>query len=246
MSVVMALQALGLHFKNPVLCASGTCGYGQELAGLLETAPHDILTPLTSRLERIYLRNGKPVKLAGGNVHHDNGPLGAMAFDRAEERRVELMKAHGFNAIRTAHNPPSSVFLDACDRLGMLVMDEAFDCWRDGKNPHDYHVVFDDWWQRDLSAMVLRDRNHPSVIMWSIGNEVVERDGYGEGYALAHRLADHVRAVDPTRPVTAAIEVYEYRFWRPFQCTSQIDESGAIMPVWSISPASTLGVAKCG
>jgi hypothetical protein len=89
---------------------------------------------------------------------------------------VELMKAHGFNAIRTAHNPPSSAFLDACDRLGMLVMDEAFDQWERQKaaNAQDYHLHFADWWQRDLSSMVLRDRNHPSVIMWSIGNEIPE------------------------------------------------------------------------
>ena len=119
--------------------------------------------------------NGEPVKLKGGCLHHDNGLLGACAIDRAEERRVELMKAHGFNAIRTSHNPPSSAFLDACDRLGMLVMDEAFDWWERQKNAQDYHLYFNDWWQRDLDSMVLRDRNHPSVILWSIGNEIPER-----------------------------------------------------------------------
>ena len=87
-------------------------------------------------------------------MHHDNGPLGAAAIDRAEERRVELMKASGFNAIRTSHNPPSAAFLDACDRLGVLVIDEAFDCWEKGKNPDDYHRFFKDWWERDLAAMV--------------------------------------------------------------------------------------------
>ncbi len=155
--------------------------------------------------EKGFLLNGVPTLLKGGCVHHDNGILGSASYARSEERKVEIHKASGFNAIRCAHNPPAPAFLDACDRLGMLVIDEAFDCWREGMNNGDYHVAFDDWWQRDLEAMVFRDRNHPSIILWSIGNEVVERDGYGEGYALAHRLADHVRAVDPTRPVTAAI-----------------------------------------
>ena len=116
--------------------------------------------------------NGKTYKLAGGCIHDDNGVLGACAFDRAEERKVELLKAAGFNALRTAHNPPSPALLDACDRLGMLVLDEAFDCWVNGKNTYDYHVVFKDWWQRDIDSMVMRDRNHPAVVMWSIGNEI--------------------------------------------------------------------------
>jgi len=148
--------------------------------------------------------NGEPTELRGGCVHHDNGPLGAASYDRAEERKVELLKANGFNAVRCAHNPPAPAFLDACDRLGMLVIDEAFDCWRNGKNVADYHATFDDWWRRDIDAMIVRDRNHPSVIMWSIGNEVVERE-LPEGARLARVLADHVRSVDPTRPVTAGV-----------------------------------------
>jgi beta-galactosidase len=148
--------------------------------------------------------NSEVVKLKGGCLHHDNGLLGACAIDRAEERRVELMKAHGFNAIRTSHNPPSSAFLDVCDRLGMLVMDEAFDQWERQKNAQDYHLYFADWWQRDLSAMVLRDRNHPSVIMWSIGNEIPER-AQPRGVELAKQLTEYIRTLDPTRPVTAAI-----------------------------------------
>ena len=152
-----------------------------------------------------FLLNGQMVKLKGGCVHHDNGILGAASFPRSEARKVEVLKASGFNAIRCAHNPPSPAMLEACDRLGMLVMDEAFDCWRIGKNPYDYHVVFDDWWQRDLDNMLLRDRNHPSVIIWSIGNEVLERDGRSGGEAIARMLAERVRLVDPTRPVTSAI-----------------------------------------
>jgi beta-galactosidase len=155
--------------------------------------------------ERGFLLNGVPTLLKGGCVHHDNGILGAASYARSEARKVELLKASGFNAIRCAHNPPAPAFLDACDRLGMFVIDEAFDCWRDGKNHGDYHVAFDDWWQRDLDAMLYRDRNHPSIIIWSIGNEVKERDGSGGGYEISRRLAEHVRAVDPTRPVTAAI-----------------------------------------
>ena len=155
--------------------------------------------------EEGFALNGEPTLLRGGCVHHDDGVMGAASYDRAEERKVELLKASGYNAVRCAHNPPAPAFLDACDRLGMLVIDEAFDCWREGKNPYDYHVAFADWWQRDLESMVRRDRNHPSVIMWSIGNEVGERNGRSDGEAWAHRLADHIRALDPTRPITAAI-----------------------------------------
>ena len=116
--------------------------------------------------------NGVETKMRGGCVHHANGILGSAAIDRADERRVELLKRHGYNAIRTSHNPPSPAFLDACDRLGVLVMNEAFDCWAQGKLPNDYHLYFKKWWKRDLATMVLRDRHHPSIVMWSIGNEV--------------------------------------------------------------------------
>jgi beta-galactosidase len=166
--------------------------------------------------EHGFLLNGKPLKLKGDCVHHDNGVLGAASYGRAEERKVALHKASGYNAIRCAHNPPAPSFLDACDRLGMLVIDEAFDCWQQGKNPYDYHVVFDDWWQRDIASMVRRDRNHPSVILWSIGNEVLERDGRSNGVAVAQMLAGEVRRLDPTRPITAALcNVWgQERTWR--------------------------------
>ena len=149
--------------------------------------------------------NGIPLKLKGGNVHHDCGLIGAAAYNRAEERKVELLKESGYNAVRCAHNPPSPGFLDACDRLGMLVMDEAFDCWREGKVPNDYNMYFEDWWERDMASMILRDRNHPSIIMWSTGNEIGERDGRSEGYSYARRLADYVRSLDNTRAVTNGI-----------------------------------------
>lgn len=151
-----------------------------------------------------FLLNGVPTTLRGGCVHHDNGPLGSACIDRAEERRVELLKKNGYNAIRTSHNPVSPAFLDACDRLGVLVMDEAFDCWEHGKNSDDYHVYFDEWWERDLASMVKRDINHPSVIIWSIGNEIPMRRS-AAGYALAHTLANRTRLLDPTRPVTSAV-----------------------------------------
>lgn len=148
--------------------------------------------------------NGKTVKINGGCVHHDNGCLGAAAFDRAEERKVELLKAGGFNAVRTSHNPPSEAFLDACDKLGLLVMDESFDCWKIGKNNNDYAKYFNQWWQRDLEAMVSRDLNHPSIIMWSIGNEIPER-GKPEAVKTAAMLIDALKKIDNTRPVTSAV-----------------------------------------
>ena len=145
--------------------------------------------------------NGKTYKLAGGCIHADNGVLGACAFDRAEERKIELLKAAGFTAVRTAHNPPSPALLDACDRLGMLVLDEAFDCWVRGKNTYDYHVIFKDWWQRDLDLMIRRDRNHPAVVMWSIGNEIPGVfDAMGNEYSP--KLVDEIHSLDTTRPVT--------------------------------------------
>jgi len=162
--------------------------------------------------------NGQPVLLRGGCVHHDNGPLGSATIDRAEERRVEIIKGFGFNAIRTSHNPPSKQCLDACDRQGMLVIDEAFDMWQREKNPQDYHLFFDENWRSDLSAMELRDRNHPSVFMWSIGNEINERaDPYG--LELTRAMSALVHQLDPTRPVTAAIcEFWDHR-GRPWEAT---------------------------
>jgi beta-galactosidase len=151
-----------------------------------------------------FMLNGVSMKLKGGCVHNDNGPLGSKTYDRAEERRIEILKASGYNAIRCSHNPPSPAFLDACDRLGMLVMDEAFDMWRLGNNAQDYHLYFDEWWQRDIESMILRDRNHPSVIMWSIGNEIRDMED-PKVIAVAKMLGDHIRRMEPTRPVTAAV-----------------------------------------
>jgi beta-galactosidase len=154
--------------------------------------------------EKGFLLNGKHVILRGACIHHDNGLLGAVAIDRADQRRVEILKSNGFNAIRTSHNPPSQGFLDACDRAGMLVMDEAFDMWENPKRPDDYHKFFREWHERDLRSMVRRDRNHPSVIIWSIGNEISERAD-SSGLRIARELISIVKDEDRSRPVTNAI-----------------------------------------
>ncbi|MFZ2341251.1 MAG: glycoside hydrolase family 2 TIM barrel-domain containing protein [Bacteroidales bacterium] len=145
--------------------------------------------------------NGKSIDLIGACCHHDNGPLGAASIDRAEERKIEVLKSNGFNAIRTAHNPPSPALLDACDRLGMLVINEVFDTWETAKRNQDYHLYFRDWWQKDVESWVKRDRNHPSVIIWSIGNEI--REAYDtSGLRIARNLAGEIRRLDTTRWVT--------------------------------------------
>lgn len=151
--------------------------------------------------------NGKHIKLKGGSMHANNGPLGAAAFDRAEERRVELMKGAGFNAIRCGHNPPSTTFLDACDRLGMLVIDEAFDVWNFGWLPDDYHIYFEEWWEKDIASMILRDRNHPCIFTYSICNQA--KNNYDSTViALGYKVAGFVRSLDPTRPVSANVAHY--------------------------------------
>jgi len=176
--------------------------------------------------------NGKTVKINGGCVHHDNGCLGSAAFDRAEERKIELLKAGGFNAVRTSHNPPSEAFLDACDKLGLLVMDESFDCWKVGKNNNDYSKYFNQWWQRDLDAMVLRDRNHPSIFMWSIGNEIPER-GDHSAIETAKMLVDAIKKIDNDRPVTSAI-VNNGKDWSKFDTLMAVhDVAGYNYNLWS-------------
>jgi beta-galactosidase len=154
--------------------------------------------------EKGFVLNGVPTLLKGACIHHDNGILGSAAFDRAEERRVEILKANGYNAIRTAHNPPSTQFLDACDRLGVLIINEAFDTWEAAKKPQGMHRFFRYTWQDELTNFIKRDRNHPSVIMWSIGNEIRER-ATARGLEIGKALVDHVHSLDSTRPATNAI-----------------------------------------
>lgn len=148
--------------------------------------------------------NGKSVRLRGACVHHDNGILGANAYTEAEWRKVRLLKAQGFNAVRLAHDPFSRDFLDACDTLGLYVIEEAFDMWRMPKNAYDYHLFFEKYWKEDARAMILRDRNRPSVIMWSDGNEIGERGGKSDGVRLAKEVASYFRSLD-SRPVTNAM-----------------------------------------
>ncbi len=150
------------------------------------------------------LLNGKPIKLSGGCIHHDNGCIGVAAYKRAEIRKAELMKEAGFNAVRTSHNPQSESFMDACDSIGLLVIDEAFDGWRWKKTAHDYGKIFDQWYESDVHSLVLRDRNHPSVFCWSTGNEIYERENL-EVLITANKLKKAVHDIDTTRPIIFAI-----------------------------------------
>lgn len=149
--------------------------------------------------------NGKTVKLKGGCLHHDNGLMGAVSLYECEARKIKKLKEVGFNAIRTTHNPPSAALVEACDRLGMYIFDEAFDAWGIAKRTGDYSQYFETQWEKDLTAFVKRDRTHPSVVIWSIGNEIPERGGLNNGYTLATRLADKVHSLDATRPVSNGI-----------------------------------------
>ncbi len=165
-----------------------------------------------------FVLNGKPFLISGACVHHDDGVLGAMAFDAAEIRKVRQMKEAGFNLIRTSHNPTTRAFLDACDSIGMLVIGEAFDGWRTAKKPYDYSTLIDSCYREDIRAMVERDRNHPSIICWSIGNEVIERKDI-RVITTARQLKQAILESDHTRPVTEALcswdedwEIYDPHF----------------------------------
>lgn len=171
-----------------------------------------------------FVLNGRQTKINGSCVHHDNGALGAAAYDRAEIRKVALLKSAGFNAVRTSHNPPSEAFLNACDSLGLLVMDESFDGWREKKNEYDYSVYFDAWWQKDIEAMVLRDRNHPSIVFWSTGNEIIERKS-PEAVETAKKLAGLIRKLDSTRPVTSAMTTWD-ETWEIFDPLFAVHDIG--------------------
>jgi beta-galactosidase len=163
--------------------------------------------------------NGKPMKILGVCDHHDLGSLGAAINTRALERQLQILKEMGCNGIRTSHNPPAPELLNLCDKMGLLVMDEAFDCWEVGKVKYDYHLYFKEWHKRDLEDQILRDRNHPSVIIWSIGNEIPQQ-GDTSALRVAPELAAIVHSMDTTRPLTTAND-------RP-DTTNQIIKSGAI------------------
>ena len=195
-------------------------GQGGESALDVLTIPFGIRT-IAFSADKGFLLNGKSVKLRGGCVHHDNGLLGSAAIDRAEVRKVELMKAQGYNAVRTSHNLPTEAFLNACDSLGMLVIDECFDQWEEQKRKDDYSNYFSKEKQTiidgkpvgmgvtnfeyDAALMVRRDRNHPSVIMWSIGNEIAQRSDVPRGKEIAEAITRIIKQEDTTRPTTFAV-----------------------------------------
>jgi len=155
--------------------------------------------------EKGFFLNGKSMKIKGVCNHHDLGFLGAAINTRALERQMEIMKAMGVNALRTSHNPPAPELLDICDRLGILVMDEAFDMWKMKKVEYDYSLYWDAWHKKDLEDMILRDRNHPSVFIWSIGNEIPEqRDS--SGIEISRELVSLIKNLDTTRPVTSNMD----------------------------------------
>ena len=167
-------------------------------------------TPLGIRsfrfdVDKGFFLNGKPVKIRGVCNHHDLGSLGAAVNTRAIERQLEMLKEMGVNGIRTSHNPPAPELLELTDKMGFIVMDEAFDMWKIAKTKYDYHLDWDEWHKRDLEDMVLRDRNHPSIFIWSIGNEVMEQwNDNPAGGTIAKELGAIVRNLDPTRPITSA------------------------------------------
>jgi beta-galactosidase len=196
-----------------------------------------------------FLLNGRRVPLKGVCDHHDLGALGSAFNERALERQLEILRDMGCNAIRTSHNPPAPELLDLCDRLGMVVMDEAFDCWVRRKKPNDYHLLFPDWHEKDLRALVRRDHNHPSVILWSIGNEVPEQ-GSPAGHQVAAELAAIVHSEDVTRPVTAAcndtraayngfqtnLDVFGYNY-KPFEY-GKVHQAHPQLPLFGSETAS--------
>jgi len=174
----------------------------------------------TFDVKKGFYLNGKHVKINGVCNHHDLGALGAAVNTRAIERQLQILKEMGCNAIRTSHNPPAPELLDLCDKMGFIVMDEAFDMWLKSKTKYDYSLDFPEWHVRDLTDMITRDRNHPSIFIWSIGNEVNEQrvdkkevakegvkpGGLNKNSLLTRHLVEVTKAADPTRPVSAACD----------------------------------------
>ncbi|CAI7976517.1 beta-galactosidase [Frankia sp. Hr75.2] len=183
------------------LCRTSVMADGELLDQ--ETTHFGIRTLTVDPLRGLRI-NGETVNLRGACIHHDNGVIGAATIDRAEQRRVEILKQAGFNAIRSSHNPMSKALLDACDQLGVLVIDELFDAWTRSKVSQDYALDFATWWESDVRAMVGKDFNHPSVILYSIGNEIPET-GTAAGAAISRRLAETIRSIDSTRFVTNGV-----------------------------------------
>ena len=198
-----------------------------------------------------FFLNGKHVRLNGVCDHADLGALGTAINARALERQIEILQEMGCNAIRTSHNPPAPELLDLCDRMGMLVMDESFDCWQRGKRPNDYHLLFDDWHEKDWRAELRRDRNHPGIILWSIGNEVPDQ-GTPAGPQIAAELSRIAHEEDPTRPTTAAcdhpasgfngfqtnLDVFGYNY-KPF-LYAKVHQANPGLPIFGSETASCI------
>ena len=198
-----------------------------------------------------FLLNGKRVPVNGVCDHHDLGALGAAINISALTRQITILKAMGCNAIRTSHNMPAPELLDLCDRMGMLVMDESFDCWESGKTRNDYHLIFDAWHERDWRAELRRDRNHPSIILWSIGNEVGEQ-GRPNKFWIAAELTSIAHQEDPTRPTTSANsdtqagyngfltneDVFGYNY-KPFEY-GRVHEANPAKPLFGSETASCI------
>ena len=203
--------------------------------------------------EKGFLLNGEQVRLNGACDHQDLGALGTALNYRALQRQLEALKEMGCNAIRTSHNPPAPELLDLADTMGFLVLDEAFDCWAEQKTPNDYHLLFPDWSEKDLRNLVRRDRNHPSVVMWSIGNEVREQ-GRPEGRTIGARLAQIVRQEDSTRPVTSGcdnvqagfngfqnvVDVFGYNYFRADDMYARFHQANPTTMLLSTESASTI------
>lgn len=223
---------------SDIIIQANTTGYVDQKINIKNPLKWDIKTPhLYKAISKIYSKgklvdsfetsfgirtiefsskkgfelNGKTVKLNGVCMHHDLGPLGSAVNYRATERQMQIMKSMGVNALRTSHNPPSPELLEVCDKLGIVVIVEAFDEWKLGKVPNGYNKYFDQWHEKDLRDMIKRDRNHPSVIMWSIGNEILEQSKK-DGWKIAKTLTDICHDEDPTRPTTAGFNYYPAPF----------------------------------
>lgn len=226
-----AVVSTELTVKSPRLWSPGSpFRYTARISLHTASGEHDALTipfgirTISFSADKGFLLNGKPTKLRGGCVHHDNGLLGTAAIDRAEVRKAELLKAQGYNAVRTSHNLSSEAFLYACDSIGLLVIDECFDQWEEAKRRDDYsnyfskekQVIIDGKpvgtgctnFEYDAALMVRRDRNHPSVIMWSIGNEIAQRSDVPRGKEIADAITRAIKREDATRPTTLAVNDY--------------------------------------
>lgn len=169
-----------------------------------DESPFGIRTILLDS-KRGLLINGKSVKLRGGCIHHDQGIVGSAVYPETEYRRIAKLKEAGFNSVRLSHNPQSPYLYEACDRLGMLVIDELFDYWSEGKKESDFHPFFLDNYEKWTKEIILKNRNHPSIVMWSTGNEIPQKTGRGNGYQIAAKIAENIRNLDTSRPVTHAL-----------------------------------------